>query len=78
MTNDTRIVCPDCGGDKFSIVYTQVGTGPVVEFGDDHRDIEIHDTGHIIDSDEDVFCVHCEAERHPDDLVTQEEYDDPQ
>lgn len=57
------LVCPDCGGKKFSWKATVIQFGSVLEFDGDSRIGEAWENGEVVnatDHDEGVFCVNCE------------------
>lgn len=48
-TEEKELVCPNCGGDEFGIVISQVWWGPGVEYPNGVRDVEPVKKGHIVE-----------------------------
>ena len=66
--------CPDCGGDRFSWLVTDVQVGPIMAMeNEDGSHTQSHipqDNGPVVSSETDpVMCTNCDEEIDADDLV---------
>jgi predicted nucleic acid-binding Zn-ribbon protein len=71
MSDDTDLVCPDCGEDEFSYIVEEVQFGTVHEYDNGYRDVVMHANGDVKGTDIDengVFCTDCNEFKEIDDL----------
>lgn len=69
---DGKMVCPECGHDRFSWLVTSVQFGTIPKYDeDDEHGIPLGEQdGEVVDSDTDpVHCLDCEEEIAFEDLV---------
>lgn len=71
MSDDTDLVCPDCGEEQFSWIANIVQFGVVVEHDSGHRHVITQKNENIAGSDIDengVFCTGCSEDKEIADL----------
>jgi hypothetical protein len=72
---ETALVCPNCGGERFGYIQRQVYHGPAVQSDSGQRSVRPRKDGPVVAPDtDDMMCGGCENQYNLDDLVPKTDY----